>query len=261
MYGSADYAAIPPGDEQNLPSEGDQNILPIDPVQFRDPYPSAPAPPAPQTPAPYVWNGVIPPEGPWLTDTTPPPAAGTPSPTSGTPVSKTPSIQSAYQAALMQLLTGGNQQSLSASPALKAFRGEAGRAEARDRAFAAERAAASGYSGSGGFETELAGLRQNRNRDVANFAGAESQRLDDANRQQLMQALALAATMGDNEAARELQRMLTMRGQDFSREAARDSNFVQGRQVDLGESNLGYNYAALQNQMNQQALQYLFGGG
>ncbi len=176
------------------------------------------------------------------------------------PVNGGPSIQQAYSSALQKILTGGNVQQPGQSDAMNAYRAEAARGEAKDRAFLAERTAANGFSGSGGFESGIMGLRQQRRRGEAGFAGQEQQQLREAERQQLMQGLSLALSMGDNEKARELEKMLTLRGQDFSREAALNNNYTANRNTDLGFSNLGYNYASLQNLMNQQALSYLFGG-
>jgi hypothetical protein len=199
------------------------------------------------------WNGVIPPEGPWLTNTTPP-GGGTAAPATGVnaPVNGGPSIQQAYSSALQKILTGGNVQNPANSDAMVAYRAEAARGEARDRAFLAERAAATGGSASGGFETDLLGLRQNRRRGEASFRGMEQQRLQEAERQQLMQALALALSQGDNEAARALSQMLTTRGQDISRELGLGN-------IQLGQDNLGLGYARLQSDKDADALRYIFG--
>ncbi len=180
------------------------------------------------------------------------PATSAPGTGVNAPVNGGPSIQQAYSSALQKILTGGNVQNPANSDAMVAYRNEAARGEARDRAFLAERASATGTSASGAFESDLLGLRQNRRRGEASFRGLEQQRLQEAERQQLMQALALALSQGDNEAARAIQLELGRGQLDVSR-------YGIGASRDTAMDQLGLGYARLQSDKDADALRYIFG--
>lgn len=255
MPDDADYAPLDPFND-------DQNIWPgYDPAQdLTAPSPKmdavSPAP-APASSGPgadpfAAMGGGVMVNGGWVPANHPAAQGATPSPAGGgSPQGQPPiGIQQAFSSALTKLLNGPmpNDVNVNDSPALRSYRAESDRALDRDRAFLAERAAATGTSASGGFETDLQGLRQARNRNVQSFAGAEGARMEEARRGELMQALALALQMGDSEAARGLQRELGL-GQLA----------VSNRNVDLGLDQLGFNYAQLQRQMNLDPLAALFG--
>jgi hypothetical protein len=159
----------------------------------------------------------------------------------------TPSINAAFQNALQGLLTGPSPQQagqqVMSSPAVTGYQLAQQRQEARDRAFAAERAAANGTSASGGFNTTLTGLHQQRGENVAQFAGQEAANAEKGRRQELLTALSLAQQMGDSAEARRIQWDLGLQQQ--------------------GQFDAGLNFQAQDRQQfyNQQALQALFGGG
>ena len=160
------------------------------------------------------------------------------------------SIQGAYQQALQNLMTGPTPQQAGANVAtsapVTAFNAQAKQNEGRDRAFLAERAAAGGFSGSGGMESGILGLRQNANTAMNTFAGNQANTQEQGRRQELMTALSLAQAMGDNNAARQLQQQLGMANIDLQSNQYKDQ--------------LGFNYANLQNNMNADVMRTLFGG-
>jgi len=180
---------------------------------------------------------------------------GAPAPTGGStapaPVQNATSgdINQSYKNAMQSLLTGPTpqqaQQNVTTSPAMTAYRQQAQKGEARDRAFMAERAAAQGFSGSGGMETGILGLRQARGAGEAAFAGGLAERNEAGRRDELLRAMALAFQMGDNESARAIQQQLGMASINTSRDTALDQ--------------LGFNYANLQNSMNINPLAQLIG--
>jgi hypothetical protein len=159
-------------------------------------------------------------------------------------------IGGAYNKALYGLLTGPSPQQAGAnaanSGAVGAARTSLIRNEGRDRQFAAERAAATGTSGSGGFETGLMGLRQRTNEGLMNFTGQQANIQEAGRRDELLRSLTLAAQMGDSNAARQLQRELGFAGLDLNRNQELDR--------------LGFNYTQLGVQANQNPLAALIGG-
>ena len=176
--------------------------------------------------------------------------SGAGSATSGT------SLQQSFSTALSKLINGPSPQEagqnvLSSAP-VTAFNANAKRNEARDRQFLAERAAAGGYSGSGGFESGVLGLRSKTNEAMDRFAGEQSNIEVQGRRDELLRGLAMALQFGDSEAARALSRELGLAGLDVQR-----LGINTGRDTALDQ--LGYNYANLQNSMNQNTLASLFG--
>lgn len=165
--------------------------------------------------------------------------------TNATPVG----VNQQYMNAMQSLLSGPTpqqaQQNVSTSPAMTAYRSQAQKGEARDRAFLAERNAAQGFSGSGGMETGIMGLRQARGHGEANFAGNLATENERGRRDELLRAMSLAQAMGDNDSARQLQRELGIGGLDLQRNQYQDQ--------------LGFNYANLQNSMNENLIAALRG--
>jgi hypothetical protein len=155
-------------------------------------------------------------------------------------------IQGAFSQSLMALLNGPSPadaaKNVGSSAPVTAFNAAQQRNEARDRAFMAERAAADGWSDSGGFESGIQGLRAQRGFNEAQFAGEQAGKMEDGRRQELLSALSMAMQLGDNEAARSIQRELGM------------------GQLNLGNNRLGFDIAATEAQMNMLALQQLLDG-
>lgn len=182
---------------------------------------------------------------------------GAPAGATGTTNATTGDITQAYKNSLQSLLTGPTpqqaQQNVQTSPAMTAYRTQAQRGEARDRAFMAERGAAQGFSGSGGMETGIAGLRQQRALGESAFAGGLAERNEQGRRDELLRAMAMAFQMGDNESARALQQQLASMSNDTAR-----LGISTGRDTALDQ--LGFNYANLQNNMNTNPLAMLIGG-
>ena len=174
---------------------------------------------------------------------TAPSTTGAPAPA---PPASPSSIQGAYQQALQNFLVGpspaGAAANVASSPAVTAYQGMLQKQGAKDRAFLAERGAAGGFSNSGGMETGLMGMRQDAGQKLAEFTGNQAQVAENNRRDELFKSLALAQQMGDTNSAQALQRELF------------------GLNLGLQQDQLGYNYANLQNQMNQAALLALLGG-
>jgi hypothetical protein len=166
---------------------------------------------------------------------------------------QTGNLRSDFSSALRTLINGPSPSAagrdvLNSAP-VTAFNANAKRNEGRDRQFLAERAAAGGYSGSGGFETGVLGLRAKTNEAMDRFAGEQAGVQEQGRRQELMQALAMALQFGDSESARELQRELGLGSLDVQRHGINT-----GRENNL--DSLGFNYANLQNNMNNSSFDY-----
>lgn len=159
-------------------------------------------------------------------------------------------VQGAFQNVLQNLLAGPSPQQAGAnvmqSPAVSAYRNALQSREGKDRALLAERAAAGGFSGSGGFDAGVLGLRQAMNRDLGTFAAGRAGEAEQGRRQELLSALGLANAFGDQTAARGLQR---------------DLGFAQlGQNQNQFLDTLGFNYANMGNNLNAQILSQLLGG-
>lgn len=129
---------------------------------------------------------------------------------------------------------------------LQANRLTAQRTAERQRSALAERAATQGLSNSGAFDTGVLGVEQQRG---ANEMAANAQVIGNEvqQRRTLLQGLLTQALqMGDAQSAQSIQQQLQILG------------------MQLGQSNTydqqGYNYAALQAQLNGQAINGLLGG-
>jgi hypothetical protein len=130
-----------------------------------------------------------------------PPAA----PTSG---SGSPALDDARRAALLELL--GRQpptaEELRNTPENQAYMLQAQRAEERQRAELAERAAYEGFGNSGYFDTELQGIRQQRGEGEAGFLGELAVSRMQAQREDLQFAISEAQQAGQFDLAQQLQR-------------------------------------------------------
>ena len=173
-------------------------------------------------------------------------------------------IQQAYRDALMALL-GTPQtvdaQSLYSSPEAAAFRLSAQRAEERQRAQLAEDA---GYRGTSNLEGRQRQLAESRGESEAQFVGQLAlQRMQDQ-RDRLFMGLQLAQQTGQFDEAQRLARDLASLDAAISREgiSAQSSlgfaNLANTRQ--MANNQLGFNYAALEAELNRQALLAMLGG-
>jgi hypothetical protein len=196
-------------------------------------------------------------------------------------------IQGAFQDSLLSVLQQTQQPVSLTDPNLQSLsdlnRLGAQRATERARAAMAERAAASGTSGSGGFDRGVERLLNQEGRAVTEFdtnliRGEQLRR-----QQQLMQALQLAQATGNQEAARRLQTQLALLSEATSEsQFGRELGFREGaleQQGQLGRGDLAlrlllglmgnqYNYDALGSSnafrmadLNQNYLQSLLSGG
>ncbi len=211
-----------------------------------------------------------------------PPTAGTSTPPQG-PADPN---QSALQARIQQMLqtnTGDvNTGSQEYQSQLGSFKRGQGSALERAKNAAAERAAGSGTLSSGGFDASQQALDMQAAGQAGDFeAGLASQQIQ-RQRDDVAQALQLAQQNGLSGEARQLQERLAnldsnlrQQGMNLSGELGRsdlDLRRYLGRgQLGLGmlgtllgnqrsQDALGFNYAQLGQQANQQALQALLGG-
>lgn len=225
----------------------------------------APAPTgqAPSTdPFAAMGGGVQLPNGDWVPKDHPLAAqagaqAGTASSAGSVSPGQTGNLMQDFSSALRTLINGptpkqAGQDVLNSAP-VTAFNANAKRNEARDRQFLAERAAAGGYSGSGGFESGVLGLRQRTNEAMDRFAGEQANIQEQGRRDELLRALSMAMAFGDAEAARALQAELGRGSLAVQREGIASNR-------DTALDQLGYNYANMQNSLNQNWLASLFGG-
>jgi len=217
-------------------------------------------------------------KNPWGTPQTQPTGAPT-APTAPT----TPSMQQASQGsvnnqtaantATNQLITQGYTDAMANvdpnNPAMVAQRQAFNRANAtstsRARLAAAERAAARGTAGSGGFDAELGAIEQGAGDRSTNF---ESQLMSQelaGQRDRVMRGIEMANATGNAEMSRQLQERLG----NLDAQLRRDGMNLQGAlgrgQLNLGllqalmgdrraGDALGFNYAALGQQANQSLL-------
>lgn len=145
----------------------------------------------------------------------------------------------------------------------------------RQRAALAERMAANGQLAGGtggGFDAGVNGiLEQQRESDRGYAAGLAGDRLN-AREQQLMQAISMARSVGQDDVANQLELQRLQLQQELGRsdldlraELGRGQlglgQAQLGQQGDLGYANLGLGYAGLQNSMNRDAILALLGGG
>jgi hypothetical protein len=187
-------------------------------------------------------------------------------------------ITQALHDAIVSMLKPGEMGDMADDPRAAAFRVAQKRSYDRARAQAAESAAQSGMTGTGGFEGAMRGLEQSRGESEAAYeAGLVGEELN-ARRTQLTQALGLAQSMGDRDAQIQLQRELaqlnaqvqregygvTTRGQDVQKYGIDTSAMLDRLQqelqrygLDLNDARtrdaLGFDYTKLQAMMNEAA--------
>lgn len=172
----------------------------------------------------------------------------------GTPPVTPQTLEAQQRESLMALLQGKTPVTLDPNdPAIRAQRSAFDRvntrATGRQRLAAAERAAASDGLGSGGYNADLAGAEQGGADRSAAFEGDLLTRERQGQIDRLMQSLGLTQQYG----ATQLQGQLG-RGQ-------LSLGLLQALMNDKQAGNaLGFNYASLQNLMNNQALMALLNG-
>jgi hypothetical protein len=251
------------------------------------PVAAAPQPPTPSTPSPvpgwvpsFDGSGWVPPDHPqaWKAPATPAAGAGPATPAAaagGTPAPQTAgqaltgaatvggqpaqgapaTAAGAFQQALLNRLAPeqATAQSAELQPALNANRLAEQRGMERNRAMLAERAAANGTNNSGGFETGLMSLAQDRaGREGQYEAGAVSD-LNDKNRSAQLMMAQLAGGMLQNNDAQGLQRYIADQGNQTSRMGIES-------QTALGRGDLGLRGELGRGQLNLGLLQALMGG-
>ncbi len=199
-------------------------------------------------------------------------------PAAPAPVDPAAGTNTLVQEQIQQLLKTGNTDAMSnvdmSNPAITAQRTAFDRANARatgrERLAAAERNAARGTLGAGGFDAELAGIESGAGDRQVNF---ESQMLrgeltDQRNR--VMQAMQMAMQSGDNASARAMQERLGMIDNQLRREGMTMQNKLGQGQLGLGllsallgdkraGDSLGLGYAQLGQQANSQLLNAIMG--
>ncbi len=225
----------------------------------------APAP-STQAPATYV------PPAPTLT---PPPTTGQQSPVYQTPVpsnlqsivgdtfQQQPAspIQSTYQDSLLKLIAD-NQKPVSLEdpqlqPASDVYRATRQREADRARSSAAERAAATGTLGAGGFDANVGQIENRKGMDIAQHDSDLVLNEMNARRQQLTQGLALAQQTGNADAERQIRTQLALldaavNESQFGRELQfRESALGSQTQLGQGELSLRLLLGLLQNQLGQ----------
>lgn len=164
-------------------------------------------------------------------------------------------MDEATQRAIMSLLNtkrGIDPGALYNSPEMRAVRFGGQRAEERGRAQLAERAAVTGTDDSGGFETDLAGLRETRGLNETTEMGRLATIETERQRQDLTQGIQFAMATQQFGLAQQLQRELAQ----LDAQVAREGRAESGRQFDAG---LGFNYAQLEQDANARALMALLG--
>lgn len=170
-----------------------------------------------------------------------------------------PTTQSPYSPALQQAILAllntpqtVDADSLRKSPEFRAKALGEQRAEERQRAQLAEEAAGGGWSASGGFNTRLAGLRQQRGENESDFLGQLAVSKMQENRERLLAGIQAATQIGQFDQAQALQLELANLDAAIRRETLAQQGSQFGQQ-------LGFNYTALQENANQAATRALLG--
>ena len=186
---------------QNVPNGGTSSPVP--------PMTSLPAAPPPAA-APR--DGSVPPSA-------PPPQAGAPAQDfaallgPNAPTSVSPAQQAAQEALMRLLANAQTAQTISdpkLAPVSDAYRLQRQRGLERERRSLAERHAATGTRGGGGFNVDVNSALQGANRDTALFDANLVKDANDAQRQQLVQAIGMAQQAGDAQAERDLRQKLAL---------------------------------------------------
>ena len=190
------------------------------------------------------------------------PGLGAPgTPAAGGPAPATPqSLEAEQRNQLMKLIKGEVPVSLDQNnPALQAERLAFDRANSqatgRQRLAAAERNAARGTLGAGGFDANLAGIEN----DAATRSTGFEAELMRNERQGQIDRLMAGLGMTQQYGATQLQGSLGRGQLGLGYLNAMLGDKQEANRLGLGKDQLGFNYTALQNQANNQALQTILG--
>lgn len=212
---------------------------------------------------------------PWGTPQTQPTTAA-PSPQVNTGAAAQGSVdnQQAANTATNQLITQGYTDAMAnvdpnnptAMAQRTAFTRANEQARSRARLAGAERNAARGTLGTGGFDAELSGIEQGAGDRAVNFESQlMTQQLNDQ-RQNVMRGIEMANATGNAEMSRQLQERLGQLDATLRREGLNLQGQLGRGQLglgllqsllgnQLGRDQLGFNYAALGANQNQSLLQ------
>lgn len=205
----------------------------------------------------------------------------TPATTGGTatpaPVDPAAATGSLAQTQLQQLMTTGSTDAMSNvdmnNPAIvaqrTAFERGNDRARGRERLAAAERAAARGTLGTGGFDANLAAAEQGAGDRAVDFESQLMRSELQGQRDRVQNAIQLATQSGDAAQARALQERLATIDNQLRKEGMTMQNKLGQGQLGLGllqallgdkraGDALGFNYAALGQQANMGMLDRIF---
>lgn len=168
-----------------------------------------------------------------------------------------PAGNSAFDAAIKAMvlkLMGQQPTDITTDPvyqqATNAYSGQQQRAAERERNAIAERMAASGQANSGAMDSRLLGAEQQRGENEASFAGELAVREMERQRDEIMQALQIGASMMTEEDRLALTEKLGLINAELQRQSITNQN-TQAQQ------NLGWDMA--QWQANQNWMPYLLG--
>jgi hypothetical protein len=205
----------------------------------------------------------------------------TQAPQSGAPTT----VSGAFQQALLGQLNQGPVTAASpqVAPAIQANQLAEQRGYDRNRALLAERNAAQGLSMSGGNESMIRGLQQDRSLRESQFAGNAVMDANKVQAQQVMAALGLTGGLLGDQDRLAMQKYIADLNATLSREGLSTQSALGGRELDIrdklgsgnlnlgllgllqgGEQfgqNLGANLGMFSANMNQNALLSLLGGG
>jgi hypothetical protein len=145
--------------------------------------------------------------------------------------------------------------------AVRAYQVQALRSADRQRKALAERSAASGTRASGGFNVGVRGINERAGENAAQYtSGLALDRLT-AREQQLTQAIQMARSVGQDDIANQLEvQRLQLQAELGRGDLALRGELGRG-QLNLGQDNLGFNYADLISRMNRDAVLAGLGGG
>jgi len=149
--------------------------------------------------------------------------------------------------AWIQRLLGGDSPADAAStvesdPAVAAYKRVSSRKFADLRKQGAEDAALNGTIASGGFNGKLRGLAEDQANDVASYTGDRARQIMTDRRNEIMDAMRIAAQMGQFDQTLALQRELAKLNKD------------------IADNNLGFNYANLEYGANRDSVINLLNG-
>ena len=149
--------------------------------------------------------------------------------------------------AWIQRLLGGDSPADAAStvesdPAVAAYKRVSSRRFADLRKQGAEDAALNGTIASGGFNGRLRGLAEDQANDVASYTGDRARQIMTDRRNEIMDAMRIAAQMGQFDQTLALQRELAKLNKD------------------IADNNLGFNYANLEYGANRDSVINLLNG-